>query len=119
MMKRDEGTINITKLASVVRSKNAGPFIFTFDIIFKNGEIYEGVKRSDVITRDFVASLYGVPPERIIGVYYLDAARAMKISLLKTVASGDPKCTDTMGCQQHGPLLDIEIPAKFLPPIFR
>ena len=38
-------TVNIREVAQVVRSKNAGPFRLTLDILFKEREVYEQVKR--------------------------------------------------------------------------
>ena len=35
-------------IAKVVRSKNAGPFEITLDIIFKNREDFDAVKKSGV-----------------------------------------------------------------------
>ena len=52
-------------IAKVVRSKNAGPFEITLDIIFKSKEDYEAVKRSGVITRELVSELYNVPTQAI------------------------------------------------------
>jgi len=47
--------VSIIDLASVIRSKNAGPFELTFDIIFKDKETYEKVKKTKVITKELIA----------------------------------------------------------------
>jgi len=43
--------VSIIDLVSVIRSKNAGPFELTFDIIFKDKETYEKVKKTKVINQ--------------------------------------------------------------------
>ena len=45
-------TRRLIELARVIRSKNAGPFELTFDIMFADAEIYERVKRSGVISAE-------------------------------------------------------------------
>lgn len=40
----------IGDLAVLVRSKNAGPFWLTFDIMFDSPDIYKNVRDSNVIT---------------------------------------------------------------------
>ena len=37
-------------IASVIRSKNSGPYEITFDIIFKDFDIYNQVKAAKAIT---------------------------------------------------------------------
>jgi hypothetical protein len=49
------------ELARVIRSKNAGPFELTFDIMFLDAETYERAKRSGVIDAELFAWLYAVP----------------------------------------------------------
>ena len=43
-------------IAKVVRSKNAGPFEITLDIIFKSREDFDAVKKSGVITKELISS---------------------------------------------------------------
>jgi len=50
-----------TQPASVIRTKNAGPYIITADIIFDDSVNYERVKKSGVISRERVAGLYVSP----------------------------------------------------------
>ena len=39
-----------------------------------------------------------------------DAANAIKFTLYRERPSGSPGDWDILGCQQYGPLLDIEVP---------
>jgi hypothetical protein len=97
------------ELARLVRAKNAGPFTLTFDILFADAETYERVKRSGVITRELFARLYRVPEEQVL-FFEHDRALALKASIPRPAASGDLEDTDVFGGQQHGPLVDLEIP---------
>ena len=56
--------VSIVDLVKVIRSKNAGPFELTFDIIFKDKETYEKVKKTKVITKELIAKLYHISIEK-------------------------------------------------------
>jgi hypothetical protein len=103
-------TARLYDLAKVLRSKNAGPFELTLDIMFDDEEKYQIVKRSGVINTDLVCRLYGVRPEDVYHVVSFDAARAIKITIKRPVDSGGIGDTDIYGAQQHAPLIDVMIP---------
>ena len=98
----------VTKL---VRSKNAGPFVLTFDIMFDDPEQYRMVRDSEVINKALVAGLYGQSEEDII-FFNCDNALAIKFSIPRPIFSGDLEDSDVYGGQQYAPLLDIEVPTK-------
>lgn len=95
--------------ATVLRSKNAGPFLLTFDVLFAGDEEFERVRQSGCLTRDTVAAAYGVSPNEIIDFAYYDFARAVKFSMRRPVPSGAPADSDVYGAQQHVPLAEIEV----------
>jgi hypothetical protein len=95
--------------ASLIRSKNAGPFVLTLDIMFADRETYEMVKGSGALDRSVVAALYGLPLEHVEG-YECDNALALKFSMPRRVPQGDFGDGDMHGGQQYAPLLDIEVP---------
>ncbi|MEN6319926.1 MAG: DUF4387 domain-containing protein [Syntrophaceae bacterium] len=105
-------TVPLTELASVIRSKNAGPYELTLDIMFKREEDYLYVKKIQFFNSDIVAHIYGISPQDIINIIYFDPAWAIKISLIRPVVSGAIGETDVYGAQQHAPLLYIQIPIK-------
>lgn len=105
-------TVPLHRLAKTIRSKNAGPFFYTFDIIFDDRATYERVKRSRVLTPDLVQRLYGVPREDITHFIEYDPGNAIKITVRRPVSSGDVGDADLYGCQQYAPLLDIAIPVE-------
>ena len=75
----------LAELARLIRSKNAGPFELTFDIMFDDeaGQVK---------------------------FFFCDHARAIKASIPRPCFQGDPRDSDGHGGQQYAPLMDIEIP---------
>ena len=102
--------IKLSELANTIRSKNAGVNQVTFDIIFRNEEDYRRVQRSGVITRETIARFFGIPRERISDFVEFDPANAIKFTIYRARPNGSPGDWDVLGCQQYGPLLEIEIP---------
>lgn len=103
-------TVKLVDLAKTIRSKNAGTDKITFDIIFRERENYELVKRSGVLTRRTVAALFNIADERISDFLEYDPAYAIKFTIYRREPSGSPGESDIFGCQQYPPLLDIEVP---------
>jgi len=95
-------------LAKLIRSKNAGAFWLTFDIMFDDEESYRRVLKSDAITPAAFAAIYKVPPGDITFVHH-DAARAIKISIPRPIFQGEMEDADLYGGQQYGPLVEIEV----------
>lgn len=96
-------------IAKACKSKNAGPFHITLDIMFDDAALFERVRASGVITPALIAGLYGVAPEAVLFTEY-PPALAWKATLPRRIASGAVGDTDVYGAQQHAPLLDIDIP---------
>lgn len=101
---------SILELCKVIRSKNAGPFELTFDLIFNDEKVYEQVKNRGLISRQLFSELYQIPLEKVLGVYYFDAALAVKCTIRRSKGAGDIGDTDVYGAQQHAPLLKISLP---------
>jgi hypothetical protein len=99
----------IRDIARVCKSKNAGPFELTIDVVFDDAETFQSVKATGILGPELFARLYDVPPERVLFTPY-DAAFAFKATLPRLVPAGEFGDTDVYGCQQHAPLLDVEIP---------
>ena len=96
-------------VAEVIRSKNAGPFIVTFDILFGDEETFEAVRAAGMLNRQAVCRLYGVSDNELLGFDFYPFARAVKFSLRRPVGSGGPRDADVYGAQQHAPLLDLAV----------
>lgn len=99
--------VKLPDIASVIRSKNAGPFELTFDIIFKEQHWYEQVKKAKVINRRLISRIYNIPAEDVLEIIEFDPARAIKVTIRRPRVSGDIGETDVYGAQQHAPLLEV------------
>ena len=99
----------LAHLARLIRSKNAGPFQLTFDIMFADEETYLRVKRAPTLTRAIVAGLYGSLEDRTL-FFHCDNAWAVKITIPRPYTQGDLLDSDSHGGQQYAPLMNIEIP---------
>ena len=103
--------MRLGEIAALIRSKNAGPFELTFDIMFDSPGNYELVVRSGVVTPRRFAELYGVPEEDV-RLFTYPAGLAIKVTIPRPYPSGDPMDTDVFGGQQYGPLVDLEVPDR-------
>jgi hypothetical protein len=97
------------EIAQLIRSKNAGPFLLTFDIMFDDPNVYQQVKASRAINPQLIGDLYGVPVEQIHFVEY-DPGLAFKATIPRPIISGHVGDGDIYGAQQFGPLVEVEIP---------
>lgn len=98
----------LAHLAQLIRSKNAGPFQLTFDIMFAEEETYLRVKASPALTCEIVAGLYGSDVAKTL-FFHCDNAWAVKITIPRPYTQGDLLDSDSHGGQQYAPLMDIEI----------
>ena len=102
----------LSDYAKVIRSKNAGPFELTFDIMFDDVAKYETVKAAAVINAARIAEAYQIRVDDVLVCRPYDAAVAFKITIRRPTGSGDIEDRDVYGCQQHVPLTRIVIPAQ-------
>lgn len=105
-------TKTLAELAKTIRSKNAGTDKITFDVIFREREAYEQVKRARVLTREKMAALFNISENRITDFVEYDPAYAIKFTILRERPSGSPGDPDIFGAQQYAPLLGIEVPLE-------
>ncbi|NQW84213.1 MAG: DUF4387 domain-containing protein [Alcaligenaceae bacterium] len=98
----------LAEIATVIRSKNAGPLTLSFDLIFPTDQSFEAATRAQALRPIALARLYNVAPADVIVTPYR-VARAIKIAMPRTIVSGSPGDHDVYGAQQHVPLLDLEI----------
>ncbi len=96
-------------LASVLRSKNSGPFEVSFDILFDNKENYLKVVNSKKINKKNIANLYSLDEKDIIGIIFFPQALGIKITINRAVSSGSIGDRDVYGAQQSGPIAEILI----------
>src|SRR5260370_25200124 len=100
----------IRNIAAVCKSKDAGPFELTIDVVFDDPALFDKVKRTGALGPSLFARLYGVRAEDVLFTVY-DAALAFKATSPRLVPAGDIADTDVYVAQQHGPPLAVEIPS--------
>ena len=99
--------IALREVASVIRSKNAGPFELTFDVILKTDDMFEKMREADVINKKTVAALYCIEESDVISVVWFPSAKAVKATIVRPMASGALGERDVYGAQQHAPLMNF------------
>lgn len=97
------------QIAKLIRSKNAGPFWITFDIMFATDEDYEHVEKAGIIDKSWIAATWECDPTEIV-LSSLPPARAIKFSFPRRPVQGDPGEMDQYAGQQYAPLLDLLVP---------
>ena len=102
--------MKLSDLATVIRSKNAGPFELTFDVLFANRDDFDRVVRSKVLSAEAFADLFRISVSDVIAVVEFEPALAIKVTIRRTRSSGAFGETDVYGAQQHAPLSSLEIP---------
>jgi hypothetical protein len=100
--------VKLVDITDIIRSKNAGPYELTFDLMFKTFEWFEKVCHARVINEALICEKYKITPEDIISMVEFAPAKAIKITIKRPISSGSLGETDVYGAQQHAPLLDVE-----------
>ena len=94
-------------LARVMRSKNAGPFTLTVDLMFaERGEFDLALAALEPAA---IGEMYGVEPDAVRIVPF-ERVLTIKVTMPRAWASsGAPGDVDVYGSGQHFPLGDIEV----------
>jgi len=97
---------NATRYFTLIRSKDAGPFMLTLDLFFVDAEAREAFVSSGVFAAERISELYSVDPS-LVQIFELPDIDALKISFPRPIASGDFGDTDITGGQQYAILVDM------------
>ena len=95
-------------VAKVIRTKNAGPFTLTLDLIFTQPADYAKVLASPGFTAEKIAALYHAA-SATVKIHPFRKILAIKVTMPRPVSSGAPGDCDVYGSQQHFPLAQVEI----------
>ena len=98
----------LAETAKLIRSKNAGPFQLTFDIMFDDRAPYEQARDSGVFSHAKIAPLFRLS-ENQVAIYFCEHALAIKISIPRPYAQGSLLDSDSHGGQQYAPLMDLQV----------
>ena len=100
--------MKLTDIASVVRSKNAGPTTLTVDLMFMDEDGYRTALASPALSAVAIAELYGLSGNAVRVVPF-PQARAIKLVMDRPLIAGSPGDRDVYGAQQHAQLLAVEL----------
>ena len=96
-------------IAKMARSKNAGPFTLTIDLMFDHKEAFNTVLADQGFTPHHIADLYHVDAGDV-KISPFEAILTIKVSMPRPgTSSGAVGDRDVYGSQQHFPLADLEI----------
>jgi hypothetical protein len=105
---------DLYEIAKVLRSKNAGPFSITLDILFSSQKEYEAIKNADIISKGSIARAYRIREEEITDLVFFDQAMGIKVTFNRQISSGTSGDRDVYGAQQHAPLMAIRFDEAIL-----
>lgn len=101
---------DLLQIAKIIRSKNSGPFELTLDVMCDTVEAYERLKAADILSNERIRQLYHLEASDILTNMYFDPALAWKCTFKRPWAQGSVGERDTLGTQQHAPLLGLRVP---------
>ena len=100
-------TTKLTDVASVIRSKNAGPYELTLDVSFSDRGTDEKVVAADAIDAALISRLSHIDMSDVLELVAFEPAAAVKITIRRPRVAGDIEETDVYGAQRHAPLLTV------------
>ena len=98
----------VRDLAQYVRSKNAGPFWVTIDLMCADMAAYRELSRSNAVSVHSIAKLYGVAAERI-QTFHIPTLLMIKISFPRRIPQGSARDRDCHAGQIFVPLLSVPV----------
>lgn len=108
-MNASDGVLpRLGELAALIRSKNAGPFVLTIDVMFADEATYQRVRSSRCLSTARMSEIYRIP-EASISRFESDPALAIKVSFPRPWVSGSLTDRDVYGGQLHAPLVLVVV----------
>ena len=101
--------MKMKEIASVIRSKNSGPYELTMDLMFPDDATFQKVADANIITKECIARLYKLRLEDVLSIVVFPKARAIKATIVRPMASGALGERDVYGAQQHVPLMELDV----------
>jgi hypothetical protein len=98
----------VREVCSSVRSKNAGPYWVTIDMVFRDDAAFETYAHSPELGRGAFARLYEVPEDQC-KLFLVPSLRVLKVSFPRRHPQGGMVERDMHAGQQYVRLLDLEL----------
>ncbi|KAK1964877.1 hypothetical protein LY78DRAFT_738806 [Colletotrichum sublineola] len=109
----------LSDISRVLRSKNAGPYEITMDVMFESRSVFDAVKASSLLSAEHVAAALGIGLDDIIWSGFFAPALAFKVTIPrfrggKKASAGSFMESDIHGSQQHLGLSTMKLPPGLL-----
>ena len=98
----------VSEVCRHVRSKVAGPFWVTMDLMFDSQQSFERYSRSKALSAESIAKIYGVDPATVKH-YPVPKLKVLKISYPRRTPQGGVEERDLHSGQQYTYILDLEL----------
>ncbi|KAK1485366.1 hypothetical protein CTAM01_12581 [Colletotrichum tamarilloi] len=108
----------LSDISQVLRSKNAGPYEITMDVIFESECTFRAIRESGILHSVNVAEALGISESDIVWTGFFEPALAFKVTIPrfrggKRASAGSFMENDIHGSQQHLGLSVLKLPANF------
>ena len=91
-----------------VRSKVAGPFWVTIDLMFDSQENYDRYCQSQALSAESIGQIYDIDPQEVRH-YPVPSIQVLKISYPRKSSQGGVEERDLHSGQQYTYILDLEL----------
>jgi hypothetical protein len=98
----------LREVCRTVRSKVAGPFWVTIDLMFEDKDSYDRYSQSPALSAESISEVYGVDPESVRH-YPVPNLNVLKISYPRPTPQGGVEERDLHSGQQYTYILDLEL----------
>lgn len=102
----DDDRAPLLRWTTMVRSKNAGPFTLTIDVVFRDHHGWQLARESADFRPERLRELLGVDQ---LELYWYEAGNALKVTFPRSTPSGALGDHDVYGGQGYAPLLSIDL----------
>ncbi|MCS7477682.1 DUF4387 domain-containing protein [Umezawaea endophytica] len=98
----------LSEVTRHVRSKAAGPFWVSVDVMFDGQENFDRYSASPALSAESIAAVYGVDAATV-SLYPIPALKVLKVSYPRKSPQGGVEERDMHSGQQYTYLLDTEL----------
>ncbi|MBL4802186.1 MAG: DUF4387 domain-containing protein [Emcibacter sp.] len=98
----------VREVCRTVRSKVAGPFWVTMDLMFDSQESYDLYSQSPALNAEAIGNVYSVDPAEVMH-FPVPKLKVLKISYPRKTPQGGVEERDLHSGQQYTYILDLEL----------
>ena len=93
----------------MIRSRNAGSFLVSIDVIFQDEATYRRALEHNVFDPVRIGELYRLPPDSVQVIPH-EITYGIKVTMPRQVPSGAVNDSDIDSAQSYVPLLALSVP---------